>query len=85
MELKDVIVFLNAVNKHITLLLTGGALIAALGVTEHIAGYSLPWPIYSILLLILFMVACFMVWREEYDKYNNISERVKPKLKLRYS
>lgn len=64
--------FLAAILKHWITLLTGGAAIAVVGVWEHQTGTSIPWSVYLGMATALFVVACFLAFKDQFTRANSL-------------
>lgn len=82
---KDIWIFFKSVFKNLKLLLTGSVIIATLVIIEHMYGTPLSWPKFSLLILLMLFISCFMVWQEAHHKHNDLYNNLKPMLKLVYS
>ena len=64
--LGDILQFTKAVVTHWSSWLTGGLIIAAIWVFEHFKGDSLSWRFAAVVLVVCFLAATFMAWRDQY-------------------
>ncbi len=64
--LPDIFEFGKAVVTHWSSWLTGGLIIAAIWVYEHFKGQSLSWRFAAVILVLCFLAATFMAWRDQY-------------------
>jgi hypothetical protein len=64
--LSDIVEFAKAVVTHWGSLLTGGLIIAAIWIYEHFKGESLSWRFALVVLVLCFLAATYMAWRDQY-------------------
>jgi hypothetical protein len=80
----DIWRFARGLVRHWIPLVTGGAIMAGLGVLEHKTGSTLPWPYYGTVFFLFFLYSCFAAWRDEYQRGTELEERAKPKLSIQF-
>ena len=69
----EIVEFSKAIIGYWGSWLTGGVLIAIIWIYEHYKGDSLPWRVVFIVVVLSFVVAVFLAWREQYRGW--IAER----------
>ncbi len=82
--MKDIWQFFIGIFYHWIPLVTGGLIMAALGVFEHRTGRSVPWSWYASILILFFLYSCFVTWRDEYRVRIKLVEQAKPKLSIQF-
>lgn len=60
--------FLAAILRHWITLMTGGALMAGVGIYEHNATSSVSWSVYVGIIVLTFVVACFLAFKDQYAR-----------------
>jgi hypothetical protein len=66
--------FFWAVADHWVVLVTGGVVTACLTVLQSWRGKPFSWRFTKWVLFAFIALACFLAWRDEYDRAQNLSE-----------
>ncbi len=81
--------FFSALFNHWVALLTGGTIIAVLGMWEHQTGASVPWLVYASMALGLFVIACFLAFKDQFVRANalqvDLSNAVSSNAQMRFA
>jgi hypothetical protein len=75
--------FIAALFNHWGALMTGGIIIAGIGLVEHWRGSPLPWVLSKWLAIIFVLIAAFLAWNDEHKTVVALTDRDEIKEQLR--
>lgn len=80
----DLWYYLLAVVRHWVTIVTGGIIVAVLGIWEHLSGRGVSNEYYACVVLIFIFYSCFSAWRDEFRAHKDLANKAKAKLSLQF-